>query len=31
MILLIASLVSFMFEVRLSLRAIHVRKEYLGD
>ncbi len=29
MILLIASLVSFMFEVRLSLRAIHVRKEYL--
>lgn len=29
MLLLIASLVSFMIEVRVSLRAIHVRKELL--
>ena len=30
MLLLISSLVSFMVEVRLSLRAVHVRKELLG-
>jgi hypothetical protein len=30
MALLIASLISFMVEVRVSLRAIHVRKELLG-
>jgi len=29
MLLLIASLMSFMIEVRLSLRAVHVRKELL--
>lgn len=30
MLLLIASLVSFMIEVRISLRAIHVRKDLLS-
>ncbi|MFS0773575.1 DUF2721 domain-containing protein [Sphingomonas sp. 1P08PE] len=30
MLLLIASLVGFMIEVRVSLRAIHVRKDLLG-
>ena len=29
MILLVAALVSFMIEVRVSLRAIHVRQELL--